>query len=264
MERRSLIVRGTVQGVGFRPFVYRLAQRFRVSGNVRNESGVVRIEVEGRHRALDRFCRALARRPPPLAMISDILCSTVRCRGENEFHILPSTTRTSSDICVSPDIATCQDCLQELFDPAGRRYRYPFLNCTNCGPRLTIVQGAPYDRNLTTMSPFTMCAECRAEYDNPMDRRYHAQPTCCPKCGPRLRLMSNASTEITTGDPIHAFAEALRIGKIGAVKGLGGYHLVCDALNAHSIAELRRRKQRDEKPFALMVADVAQARSFAK
>ncbi len=260
MERRAVTVRGIVQGVGFRPHVYRLAQECSLSGSVRNESGAVCIEIEGDRGSLDRFCHELADRPPPLAVIDEMSCRVMSNRGDVGFRIVQSAARHSQDVLVSPDVATCADCLRELFDPADRRYRYPFLNCTNCGPRLTIVRGAPYDRELTTMASFAMCAQCRAEYEDPSDRRYHAQPTCCPRCGPRLRLCTPGRGSIAGADPIVAFALALRGGKIGALKGLGGYHLVCDASSAAATALLRKRKGRDDKPFALMVANVAQAR----
>jgi len=259
MERRAVIVRGIVQGVGFRPHVFRLAQRLRLAGTVRNESGAVRIEIEGEPPGLDRFCRELAECPPPLASIDDLSCARLRPRGERSFRIVESAAAHAPNVLISPDIATCGDCLRELFDPGDRRYRYPFLNCTNCGPRLTIVRGAPYDRCLTTMAPFAMCDACRREYENPLDRRYHAQPTCCPHCGPRLELWSSGRIRLSAPDPLRAFADALLSGKIGALKGVGGYHLACDASSEAAVSELRRRKVRDDKPLAVMVANVEQA-----
>lgn len=259
MERRALIVRGIVQGVGFRPHVYRLARRCQLNGSVRNESGSVRIEVEGDAPSLDRFCQELADGAPALAVIAEISCKVVGCRGDSEFRIEDSAAGRSSEVLISPDVATCPDCLLELFDPADRRYRYPFLNCTNCGPRLTIVYGAPYDRHRTTMASFRMCAACRAEYENPSDRRYHAQPTCCPRCGPRLKLFTSRRDPIAARDPVTAFARLLRKGQVGALKGLGGYHLVCDASSTTAVHRLRKRKARDDKPFAIMVVDMTQA-----
>jgi hydrogenase maturation protein HypF len=243
-ERRAIHVHGVVQGVGFRPFVYGLACRLELGGFVQNRSGSVLIEAEGAADRLDLFLRQLANGPPPLARIEQISWQRLPPRGECHFRIEASETDAASAILISPDVTTCADCLAELFDPADRRYRYPFLNCTNCGPRLTIICGAPYDRERTTMACFAMCPACRAEYDDPANRRFHAQPTACPVCGPRLSA------------PLSDFVAALRAGYIGALKGLGGYHLVCDARNAPTVVELRRRKQRDEKPFAIMVRDM--------
>jgi hydrogenase maturation protein HypF len=264
MERRAIVVRGIVQGVGFRPFVYSLAARLHLRGFVRNRAGALQIEVEGDAPALDRFLGELSDRPPPLAHVEDLSWECRPPQGEADFRIESSTADAASPVFISPDVATCADCLAELLDPADRRYGYPFLNCTNCGPRLTIITGAPYDRPRTTMASFVMCRACRAEYDDPADRRFHAQPTCCAECGPRLRLLDAAGRPKTTADPLADFATALREGRIGALKGLGGYHLACDARNAEAVAELRRRKHRDEKPFAIMVADVSVAEAIAE
>jgi hydrogenase maturation protein HypF len=264
MQRRSIVVRGIVQGVGFRPFVHNLAVRLALGGFVRNRSGDVEIEVEGPPAQLDAFLDELRHRPPPLAEIEHIAVETRQPLGESVFRIEHSEADAAGDIFLSPDIATCDDCLRELFDPANRRHLYPFLNCTNCGPRLTIITGAPYDRPRTTMACFPMCAECRAEYDDPGDRRFHAQPTACARCGPRLDLRDAAGEPIVTADPIAEFTAAIRSGAIGALKGLGGFHLVCDAGNATAVAELRRRKHRDEKPLAIMVADVAAAETLCE
>ncbi len=257
MERRVISIGGVVQGVGFRPFVYSLATRLELSGFVRNVVGGVSIEVEGEVRALDAFLAELATNSPPLAHIDTLIWEPQPRWGDSSFQILPSDGAGSGPIFIAPDVATCADCLADLFNPTDRRYRYPFLNCTNCGPRLTIVTGAPYDRSRTTMAAFPMCPACREEYDNPADRRFHAQPTCCPDCGPRLQLLDALGQPIPTADPLARFAAALRAGRIGALKGLGGYHLACDAQSAMAVAELRRRKHRDEKPFALMVANSA-------
>ncbi len=264
MERRAIVIRGIVQGVGFRPFVYNLATRLRLRGFVRNRAGIVQIEVEGEPPALDHFLGELSDRPPPLAQIERLSWKRRPPQGEAEFRIERSTADAASPVFVSPDVATCPDCLAELFDPADRRFGYPFLNCTNCGPRLTIIAGAPYDRPRTTMASFAMCPACRAEYDDPTDRRFHAQPTCCADCGPSLRLLDAAGRLLMTVNPLADFAATLREGRIGAVKGLGGYHLACDARSAAAVAELRRRKQRDEKPFAIMVPDVAAAEALAE
>jgi hydrogenase maturation protein HypF len=188
-ERRAITVQGVVQGVGFRPFVYGLATRLHLSGFVRNDAGALHIEIEGPPVALDEFLGTLTRRPPPLAKIAGVRCEPIRVRGDPQFAIVGSAVSSAGPVFISPDVAACDACLAELFDPADRRYRYPFLNCTNCGPRLTIITGAPYDRPRTTMAGFTMCPACRAEYDDPADRRFHAQPTACAECGPRLRLL---------------------------------------------------------------------------
>ena len=259
MESRSITIRGIVQGVGFRPFVYGVATRLGLKGTVKNIAGSVHIEIEGPASALDVFLHELTANPPPLARIENISSTTQTPRGESTFRIEASETNAAGPVAISPDIATCPDCLRELFDPRDRRYRYPFLNCTNCGPRLTIILAAPYDRERTTMASFTMCPLCRAEYEDPTNRRFHAQPTACPVCGPQLQLCDPAGRPIPTQDPLAATITKLRAGRICAIKGLGGYHLACDARNPETLAELRRRKQRDEKPFALMVRDLEAA-----
>jgi hydrogenase maturation protein HypF len=256
MERRVIAVDGVVQGVGFRPFVYGLAVSLDLRGFVKNQTGGVVIDVEGETSCLDRFLSELTRRPPPLSNIDSVCWARQPPRGENRFRIEPSEVETAGTIYVGADVATCPDCLAELFDPADRRYRYPFINCTHCGPRLTIVTGAPYDRERTSMAAFHMCDACRAEFEDPTNRRFHAQATACPTCGPNLRLRDGEGRPLVLADPLAHFAEALRAGRIGAAKGLGGYHLACDAGNATAVLELRRRKLRDEKPFALMVRDI--------
>jgi hydrogenase maturation protein HypF len=265
MTRVAIAIEGVVQGVGFRPFVYGLATRSGLGGFVRNRAGTVEIEAEGPGHDVDTFLESLRSSPPPLAKIERISCRTLEPGGELTFRIEASELGEESSvrpIFISPDVATCDECLTDLFDPGNRRYLYPFVNCTNCGPRLTIVKGAPYDRQLTTMAAFEMCDQCRAEYVDPGDRRFHAQPTCCPKCGPRLEAVDRQGTPIGQGDPIERVAQALRAGKIAAIKGLGGYHLACDAGSEAAVQTLRRRKHRDEKPFAVMVADVSAARVF--
>jgi hydrogenase maturation protein HypF len=264
MERRAIVIRGIVQGVGFRPFVYNLATGHKLAGFVRNQTGSVLIEVEGEPPHLERFLAELADSPPPLAHIEHLSWEHRRPRGEHRFRIETSEADPASPVFISPDAATCPECLAEALDPADRRYGYPFLNCTNCGPRLTIITGAPYDRGRTTMASFDMCAACRAEYEDPGNRRFHAQPTACPACGPRLNLLDGNGRPLPATDPLSAFAAALREGKIGALKGLGGYHLACDARNAAAVAELRRRKHRDEKPFAVMAPDAAAAAALAE
>jgi hydrogenase maturation protein HypF len=259
MERRAIAIQGTVQGVGFRPFVYGLACDLKLGGFVRNQTGGVTIEVEGDGPSLDQFVSRLIAHPPPLARIETWTCDPQAPRGDQRFRIEPSDRAPLGPIVITPDAATCDACLTELFDPGDRRYRYPFLNCTNCGPRLTIVTGAPYDRAQTTMAGFTMCPLCQAEYEDPANRRFHAQPNACPVCGPRLALLDAQGSRVAAADPLADFVDAIRAGKIGAMKGLGGYHLICDASNSSAVAELRRRKHRDEKPLAIMVRDWAAA-----
>jgi hydrogenase maturation protein HypF len=264
MERRAILIQGIVQGVGFRPFVHGLASRLQLCGFVKNQQGSVLIEVEGEPSSLDSFVAELSGRPPPLALIEHLSWEQRAPQGEHVFRIEHSEADTTTPIFISPDVATCADCLRELLDPADRRYGYPFLNCTNCGPRLTIITGAPYDRPRTTMASFAMCPACRAEYENPTDRRFHAQPVACAACGPWLELRGASGESIESADPLAVFLDLLRAGGIGALKGLGGYHLACDARNPAAVAELRRRKHRDEKPFAVMVADMAAAEALCE
>ncbi|MFG2073905.1 carbamoyltransferase HypF [Nonomuraea maritima] len=250
-------VEGIVQGVGFRPFVYGLATRLGLSGRVGNDGHGVFVELEGDRPLIREFLHRLEHDAPPLAAIERVTVrrGVVHAAG---FTIVPSASAGASRTLVSPDIATCADCLAELHDPADRRYRYPFVNCVNCGPRLTIVRAMPYDRPLTTMSGFAMCADCHAEYHDPADRRFHAQPICCPSCGPRLKLVG------ATGDPLVGAVGVLRAGGVLAVKGLGGYHLSVLASDDRAAAELRRRKRRGDKPFAVMVADLDAARRLCE
>jgi hydrogenase maturation protein HypF len=264
MERRVIAIQGIVQGVGFRPFVYGLASRLRLGGFVKNHTGGVLIEVEGEAPSLDRFLAELSGQPPPLAQIDRLSWECRPPRGEQRFRIEGSQASAGAAVFIGPDVATCPDCLAELFDPADRRYLYPFLNCTNCGPRLTIIQGSPYDRERTTMAVFPMCAACRAEYEDPLNRRFHAQPTACAACGPWLEVRKATGERIGVADPLACFVAALQAGKVGALKGLGGYHLVCDARREAVVGELRRRKHRDEKPFAVMVRDLATAEALCE
>ena len=241
LERRRFEIRGVVQGVGFRPFVYGLAQRHGLAGFVLNDGRGVLVEAEGEPEILDAFARALADDAPRLALVASVSATALAPLGEVGFAIRASATGAASAL-IPPDVATCSDCLRELFDPADRRYRYPFVNCTQCGPRFTIVVGVPYDRPLTTMAGFPLCADCRREYEDPADRRFHAEPIACPVCGPRLSMA------------LEEAVERLRAGEILAVKGLGGYHLACDAANEDAVARLRARKHREDKPFAVMSA----------
>ncbi|CAN5866817.1 carbamoyltransferase HypF [soil metagenome] len=265
--RHRIRVTGTVQGVGFRPFVHRHANRLGLRGWVRNDSAGVLVEVEGHEPAIVELTRLLAEDPPPLARVGTVTAAAIAVEGDLDFAILASGTSGPSMAPVGVDTATCAACLAEVDDPADRRHRYPFTNCTDCGPRYTIVCSVPYDRPATTMAGFTMCAACQAEYDDPADRRFHAQPNACPDCGPRLRwtVPGGKPTRAIDGGAVEgdgaldAAVAALRAGQIVAVKGIGGYHLAADAADHAAIAELRRRKARDDKPFAVMVADLTDA-----
>lgn len=260
ITRRAIIVQGVVQGVGFRPFVYGLATRRELGGFVRNEAAQVRIEVEGRRFDIDAFIRELQLRPPCRARIDDVKVYDDRCQGTDLFHIEGSCAKSGSGVLVSADIATCDACLTEMFDRIDRRFRYPFLNCTQCGPRLTIIKAAPYDRERTTMAGFEMCGDCRNEYESRSNRRFHAQPTACPTCGPRLNLRDlSVLGTLGDSDPTTEVCRALARGEIIAIKGLGGYHLATDARNELAVANLRQRKHRYERPFAVMVADATAA-----
>lgn len=290
IERQRIQVQGIVQGVGFRPFVYGLASSLELAGFVRNDSHGVTIEIEGTPAALEAFRQALYNGAPPLARIDSIRNEFIGARGDCNFVIIRSESGNERQVLISPDVATCDDCLQELLDPADRRYLYPFINCTNCGPRFTIVQDVPYDRDKTTMRPFAMCPRCQSEYDDPLDRRFHAQPNACPVCGPGVTLVSSkqwavSSKELVTegclgsepaangsfkpdelqltgNDAVGEAARLLSQGKILAIKGLGGYHLACDARNAAAVLRLRQSKRREAKPFALMVANLETAREL--
>ena len=256
-ERWRIAVRGLVQGVGFRPFVYTEARRLELSGFVRNDEAGVTIEAEGAPEQLRALLAALRAQAPPLARVDSLAAEPIALRHDTGFTIEHSTGGGQRQALVSSDAAPCAACLRELFDPADRRYRYPFINCTNCGPRFTIIADVPYDRPLTTMRAFRMCAACQAEYDDPRDRRFHAQPNACPACGPRLSWQAG---EAEGDEALHAAVEALHSGQIVAVKGVGGYHLACDARAPAAVATLRHRKHREARPFALMVPDLATAR----
>ncbi len=255
-------IKGTVQGVGFRPFVYKLARRCHLKGYVLNDTDGVKVEAEGQKSDLDEFLRLIESSAPPSSRIETIVVDKNVPRGFRDFEIKESASRDTRTVLVSPDLATCDDCIKELFDPDDRRFGYPFLNCTNCGPRLTIIKDVPYDRALTTMSAFSMCERCGREYRDPEDRRFHAQPTACPECGPSLTLVKETGEQTTSSDPISETIGLLRKGKIVAVKGLGGYHLACDATNKEAVSTLRKRKYREDKPFALMAADLATVERF--
>jgi hydrogenase maturation protein HypF len=260
LKSASISVRGIVQGVGFRPFVYGLAVKHKLSGWVCNTSEDVRIEIEGEAEAVEQFALELKTKAPPLARIENVAVEHHSRHGYKSFEIRQSQAQEGKYQLISPDIATCQACLHELLDPEDRRYRYPFTNCTNCGPRFTIIEDMPYDRPKTTMRSFQMCPECQAEYDNPLDRRFHAQPNACPKCGPQVELVDNRGNLVTRSDPIAAASQLLKEGKIVGIKGLGGFLLACDATNDRAIKILRERKKRPSKPLAVMVTDMEEAR----
>ncbi|HEV2087602.1 MAG TPA: carbamoyltransferase HypF, partial [Cryptosporangiaceae bacterium] len=261
--RSRIRVEGIVQGVGFRPFVYALAVEYGLGGFVGNDETGVFIEAEGDEAALDAFVAALGARPPALASVERVESAPAMPTGASDFVIVASSAAGPRDALVSADTATCEDCLAEMADPDDRRYRYPFTNCTNCGPRFTIVRSVPYDRAATTMSGFAMCALCAAEYRDPADRRFHAQPVCCPTCGPTLRFL-DASGGAVDGDPVTVAASRLADGQVVAVKGLGGYHLAVDAASEPAVATLRARKHREDKPFAVMARDVDAVRAWCE
>jgi hydrogenase maturation protein HypF len=261
--RTSVRVEGVVQGVGFRPFAYSVATRLGLAGWVGNDVDGVFAEVEGSADGVREFLAALEREAPPLARVERVTAQAMTPSGATGFSIVASDRSGRRRALVSADSATCADCLAELADPDDRRFGYPFINCTNCGPRFTIVRDVPYDRPLTTMAGFAMCADCAAEYHDPANRRFHAQPVCCPACGPRLRLLGAGGLEVA-GDPLAGAVTALRHGQVLGVKGLGGFHLAVDAASQQAAALLRARKHREDKPFALMVPDVAAARALSE
>jgi hydrogenase maturation protein HypF len=259
IQRVRLDLRGQVQGVGFRPFVYRIALRHQLAGWVANDSGGAAIELEGPAAGIAAFERDLSAELPPLAQITRRDRREMAACGDTHFRIHQSQRDDRRRPEVTPDAATCADCLRELYDPADRRHRYPFINCTNCGPRYSIIRDVPYDRPQTTMAAFTMCADCQREYDDPADRRFHAQPNACPRCGPQLRLIQDDAPPRERDDALRGAVALLRDGRILAIKGIGGYHLACRADDQDAVLALRRRKLRDGKPLALMVPDVAAA-----
>ena len=260
MKRRVRVrIRGAVQGVGFRPFVHGLANRLGLAGHVRNDPAGVILELEGADGAVEMFLDELGNSPPPLARIVEVGVEDIEPVGDQAFVIQESIRGGERTVLVPPDMATCPDCLRELRDPANRRSRYPFVNGTNCGPRYTIICDLPYDRARTTMAPFEMCPDCRAEYEDPSNRRFHAEPTCCPVCGPHVQLTEGSGNTVACEDPVTEAVHILEQGGIVAVKGLGGFHLACDASNPEAVRRLRKRKHRDLKPFALMVRDVEDA-----
>jgi hydrogenase maturation protein HypF len=262
--RRQIEVSGIVQGVGFRPYIYRLASGRGLKGTIRNTPAGVTIEIQGPAETVQNFVERLPAEAPALARITSLAVHDVPCNGDQDFRIVESHEQEKVHTLISPDVATCTDCLSELFDPSDRRYRYPFINCTNCGPRFTIIRDIPYDRPTTSMAAFPMCPACLAEYKNPLDRRFHAQPNACWDCGPRLELWDKSGEQIDCRDPIAEVVSRLHAGFVVAVKGLGGFHLAVDATNPAAVALLRLRKRRVEKPFAMMVPDVQAAGEFCE
>lgn len=262
MIRQHFLIEGIVQGVGFRPFVHRLAARLSLNGWARNTAAGLELELEGSTDALDAFQRALRTDPPPLAVIEGIHTEDMPVTGETGFAILPSAAGEAATL-VSPDLAPCDACLREMNDPNGRRYRYPFINCTDCGPRFSIIRHLPYDRPATTMAGFAMCPDCAAEYGDINSRRYHAQPNCCPVCGPEA-IYLDAEGNSREGDPLAWAQQTLAAGGIVAVKGTGGIHLACRADSPEAVARLRRRKHRPEKPLALMARDLSAAAALCR
>ena len=260
---RKLRVNGIVQGVGFRPFVYQLANKYGLKGEVANTASGVSIHIEGPCRHIHSFEADLTEMSPPLAHIVEIASREEPPKHYGQFRIVSSRSSNQVTTLISPDVSICHDCLVEMFDPANRRFGYPFINCTNCGPRYTIIDDIPYDRPKTSMRQFQMCPQCQAEYDNPGDRRFHAQPNACADCGPHVSLCDNTRKLIDAGNPIEEAARLIRQGHILAIKGLGGFHLAVDAQNQDAVLRLRRRKLREEKPFALMSNDVEQIVQYA-
>lgn len=260
----KILVRGIVQGVGFRPFVYQEAVKNSLTGWVRNTSSGVEIEICGTRKCVEQFLHTLQNNPPPLARLDHIKVTETPPNGATEFLILESTDSESQFLPVSPDISICEDCLRELSDPNDRRYRYPFINCTNCGPRFTIIKGIPYDRPNTTMASFDLCPACQEEYTNPLDRRFHAQPIACPECGPYLWLEVKGQRVAEREDALQKARQLLKGGAIVAIKGLGGFHLACDASNEKAVRALRNRKKRSDKPFAVMVFDLSRVEKIAE
>ena len=260
--RKSVDVAGIVQGVGFRPFVYRLANECGLTGVIANTPAGVSIEVQGEAEAVERFLERLPKEVPPLAKITGFVPRDAELGAETSFQIVASRMDQAPRALISPDVTICEDCLRELMNPRDRRFRYPFINCTNCGPRFTIIRDIPYDRERTSMAAFKMCGACQAEYDNPISRRFHAQPNACWDCGPQVQLLAADGARMDVTEPLREAARLLQGGSVVAIKGLGGFHLACDAQNELAVEKLRERKRRVEKPFAIMVRRVEDAERF--
>ena len=262
--RHHVFIQGIVQGVGFRPFIYQLAKNRNLTGYVTNTSQGVELEVEGEGEVIEDFIRAVQNEPPPLARITGIQAKAIPLAHDAEFTIHESIIQEERSALISPDTATCPDCLKELRDPSDRRFEYPFINCTNCGPRYTLIKDIPYDRDKTTMAAFTMCAECLEEYHSPLSRRFHAQPNACWKCGPGVFLHDGQGHPMEVSEPIRETARLLKEGWIVAIKGLGGFHLAVDAAQEEAVQRLRTRKHREEKPLAMMSRDLSTISRFAR
>ena len=263
LQARLIYVKGVVQGVGFRPFIYQLAVKNRLTGWVRNTSGNVTIEIEGPASNIEKFIAELRENPPSKSRIESIT-EAESPAGYTRFEIRDSLIKANKYQLISPDLATCQACRDEVFTVADRRYHYPFTNCTNCGPRFTIIEDIPYDRHLTTMRKFKMCPDCQREYDNPANRRFHAQPNACPVCGPGLELVNPNGKTIAVQDPTIEAGRLIREGYILALKGLGGFLLACDATNDSAVKRLRERKKRPSKPFAVMLKDIDEVKRYCR
>jgi len=263
IKRVRYLFSGVVQGVGFRPFIYRLAVKNSLRGFVQNRPDGVLVEVQGSAAAIDSFLVGVRQELPPLADVTNISSKDIAIQLDDNFRIIESERRGDGDVHISPDIAICRDCLKELFDPLDRRYRFPFINCTNCGPRLTIIKAIPYDRINTSMACFPLCPQCQAEYENPADRRFHAEPNACPLCGPKIQLLDETGNKVNTDEPIKMAIGLLKEGKILAIKGLGGFHLSVDAGSDEAVKRLRSRKFREEKPMAIMVRNLENVKRFA-
>jgi len=262
---RKLEITGVVQGVGFRPFIYQLAQRYELNGFTLNDTAGVSVELEGEKGNIEAFMKALESELPPLSRIDTLSSEESEYVGHTDFQILQSETQNNKSALVSPDIAICENCLNEMQDPKNRRYNYPFINCTDCGPRYSILETLPYDRPNTSMRFFTMCEACHAEYIDPLNRRFHAQPISCHDCGPTLQLLNTSHKVLAKRkNAITLTAQLIRKGNIVAVKGLGGFHLICDATNTKAVETLRKRKQRPVKPFAVMFPDIKSIRVSAQ
>jgi len=261
---QQIRVKGVVQGVGFRPYIYQLAGRHKLRGHVANTGSGVIIHVEGAPADIDAFLADIPAQAPPLAQITEIRSGAADPEQAASFTIVASREDSGKSALISPDVAVCDDCLAEMRNPRDRRFRYPFINCTNCGPRYTIIDDIPYDRPQTAMRHFRMCPQCQSEYDDPADRRFHAQPNACPVCGPQIQLLDDGGQPISHADPVGAVVAWLRQGRIVAIKGLGGFHLAVDAANEQAVQRLRQRKHREAKPLALMAPDKAAIQRFAR
>lgn len=261
ITRMLIFVKGIVQGVGFRPFVYRNAHDLNLNGRVINNPDGVEIDLEGPKEKIDMFLRVLKENHPPLAKIDEIVCQSQEPVGYKNFEIGTTERVGTAEALVAVDVTVCDDCLNEMFNPDDRRFNYPFINCTNCGPRFTIIKDIPYDREYTTMNEFPMCDKCASEYHDPLNRRFHAQPNACPVCGPKVRLIDNNGV-LVDKEPVTEAANLLGNGYILAIKGLGGYHLACNALNNEAVNLLRKRKLREDKPFALMIKNIEQVKNY--